>query len=261
MVAPWIISHFPEHETYTEPFCGAASVLLRKPLVNFEVINDLFDEIPNLFRVLRDPNQSEALVGLLMLTPFARKEFEDAYEHTDDPIEKARRLIIRSLFGHGSSGIYKASSGFRSRFFKTNTHPSRDFKNYPDHLIKTIERLRRVVIENKPAIEILEYYDSETTLHYLDPPYPHETRNAKHKYAFEMSEEDHIELAETIKKLKGMVVLSSYENDLYDEIFKGWAKDTYQTRADGNQPRTEVIWMNERAYTGQPQLDLERAIQ
>ena len=103
-LAPWIISHFPPHRSYVEPFGGAASVLLRKERSYGEVYNDLDDLVVNLFRVLRHPEWGGALLESLCLTPFSRIEFEQAIEPGEgDPIEAARRLIIRSFMGFGSN--------------------------------------------------------------------------------------------------------------------------------------------------------------
>jgi DNA adenine methylase len=82
-LAPWIISYFPIHKVYVEPFGGAASVLMRKPRSHGEVYNDLDDEIVNVMRVLRDPGMCDALANSLALTPYSRTEFEQAYEPTD----------------------------------------------------------------------------------------------------------------------------------------------------------------------------------
>ena len=94
MLAPWIISHFPEHRVYVEPFGGGGSVLLRKPRSYAEVYNDLDAEIVNLFRVVRE-NGGE-LARLLYLTPFAREEYRTNSESLD-PMEMARITIIRSF--------------------------------------------------------------------------------------------------------------------------------------------------------------------
>ncbi len=100
-LAPWILSHFPAHRVYVEPFGGAGSVLMRKPRSYCEVYNDIDCEVVNLFRVLRDPGQAARLIADLELTPFSRDEFIAAYEPAEDPAELARRLVMRSFMGFG----------------------------------------------------------------------------------------------------------------------------------------------------------------
>lgn len=253
-MAPWIISHFPRHRIYTEAFGGAASVLLRKPRAYAEVYNDMDGDVVNLFRVLQDLDLARDLRRLLYLTPFAREEFEQAYEDTADPVEQARRLVIRAFMGFGSAG-YNAShrTGFRSNSSRSGTTPAFDWAHYPDALPEIVERLRGVVIENRPAIEILRQHDRPDCLHYVDPPYVHETRRYKTRptgqvYRHEMSDEDHRELASVLLELEGMVVLSGYPCDLYDlDLYPDWHRVERISRADGAALRREVLWLNERA--------------
>lgn len=114
-LAPWICGFFPEHTVYVEPFGGAASVLLHKDRTHSEVYNDVHDEVVNVFRVLRDPVMAEQLARMVDLTPFARAEFEASYEHTDEPVERARRTVIRSFMGFGSGAAFsKHATGFRT---------------------------------------------------------------------------------------------------------------------------------------------------
>lgn len=112
-LAPWVISHFPDHRCYVEPFGGAASVLLRKSRSEAEVYNDLDDEIVNLFRVPRDKDQAEKLIDACLLTPYSRTEFNCAYEISDCSIERARKTIVRATMGFGSAGATKGKTGFR----------------------------------------------------------------------------------------------------------------------------------------------------
>lgn len=114
-LAPWILRHFPPHRVYVEPFGGAASVLIRKPRSQGECYNDLEGGVVNLFQVLRDPDLCADLCRAIDLTPFARDEYDRAFETTADPVEAARRLIVRSYMGHGSSAALAVrSTGFRA---------------------------------------------------------------------------------------------------------------------------------------------------
>ena len=256
ILAPWIISHFPDHRVYVEPFGGAASVLLRKERSYAEVYSDLDGEAVNLFRVLRDEASAHRLREMLRLTPFARTEFEDAVAGTgsDDPIEKARRLIVRSYMGFGADA-HQNNSGFRSNSNRSGTSPAHDWANYPDAMDAFVERLQGVVVECRPATKVMEQHDGTDTLHYVDPPYLPETRSTKamrgglryHAYAHEMTDDDHRELLGFLKSLAGMVVLSGYPSALYDDALSGWERAERRALADGARERTEVLWLNQAA--------------
>ncbi|QDP57358.1 MAG: putative DNA adenine methylase [Prokaryotic dsDNA virus sp.] len=246
MLAPWIISHLPPHRVYVEPFGGAGSVLIRKPRSYAEVWNDLDGEVVNLFRVLRS-DDADRLVALLKATPFARDEFVEAYQATTDEVERARRLIIRSFMGFGSNGHNKAT-GFRSNSNRSGTTPAHDWSNYPDALSAIIERLRGVVIESRDATALMVQHDGADTLFYVDPPYVMSTRSdAGHDYAHEMDDEAHGALLVTLRGLAGMVVLSGYPCEQYDEALFGWRRVERAALADGAAKRTEVLWINPQA--------------
>ena len=245
LLAPWIISHFPPHRVYVEPYGGAASVLIRKPRSYAEIYNDLDDDVVNLFRVMRS-DQASKLVRDVIHTPFARTEFLESYQETPDPVERARRLIIRSFMGFGSDGFAGRATGFRSNSNRSGTTPAHDWSNYSDALEKTIWRMDGVVIENKPALEVMAAADGPDTLHYVDPPYVHATRAraSRKNYRHEMTDADHAELLAVLKSLKGMVVLSGYPCPAYEAELGGWERAERVALADGARERTEVLWIN-----------------
>jgi DNA adenine methylase len=247
-LAPWIIAHMPEHRIYVEPFGGAASVLLRKPRSYAEIYNDLDGEIVNLFRVARD--NGPELKERLRMTPFAREEFLESYVPSLDPIEQARRTVVRSYQGFGSAAICGETSGFRANSNRSGTTPAHDWKNYPKAFPLIIERLRGVVIEQRPAVEVMTAHDSPDTLHYVDPPYVHSTRSEKKRstvtrkaYRHEMSDQEHQQLAKFLEGLRGAVMVSGYPCALYDRIFSGWQRLERMARVDGAGARTEVLWL------------------
>ncbi|MCB4365442.1 DNA adenine methylase [Hydrogenophaga taeniospiralis] len=246
-LAPWIVSNLPPHRLYVEPFGGGASVLLRKPRSYAEVYNDLDGEIVNLFRMVRD--KGELLAQACELTPFARSEFEGAYDPAGDPIEQARRTLVRAYMGFGSAGASGQSTGFRANSSRSGTTPAHDWMNYPDHLRNNVQRLRGVVIENRNAITVMQTHDSDQTLHYVDPPYVHSTRNLRTRapaYKHELSNADHETLASALKELQGMVVVSGYRCDLYDHLFNGWQRIDQAAHADGAKDRIESLWLSPR---------------
>jgi DNA adenine methylase len=246
-LAPWIIQHLPPHRVYVEPFGGAGSVLLRKHRSYAEVYNDMDGEVVNLFRVVRD--HGDELRRALELTPFARLEFAESYEPADDPIEQARRTVIRSFMGFGSNAHSK-TTGFRSTVRRSGTTPAQDWRNYPAVIPEIIERLRGVIIENRDASDVMLAYDSGETVYYVDPPYVAETRDNGRDYRHEMTDSDHIRLAELLHSLRGSVVLSGYDSTLYHRLYADWRRVERATHADGARDRVEVLWLSPKCPQG-----------
>ena len=250
-LAPWIMQFFPEHQTYVEPFGGAAGVLLQKPRSYAEVYNDIDGEIVNFFRVLRVPEMRQQLVELVSLTPYARAEYEQAWEETDDPIERARRVAIRAQMGFGLAGATKGATGFRidtKRAYRTAQHL---WTEYPEAIAAAGRRFQDVLVENRPAIDIMLQHDRVDTLHFVDPPYVLSTRvlqaNGTGYYRHEMTDSDHLDLLRALLELEGMVVISGYDSELYRDRLSGW--ETFQTTSRisagrGTALRTETVWIN-----------------
>ena len=248
-LASWILQHFPEHRVYVEPFGGAAGVLMQKPRSFAEVYNELDGDIVNLFQVLQDAEQRDQLTELLVLTPYARSEFEQAFDETDDPIEQARRTIIRAEMGFGSAGATKGRTGFRidtKREYATAQHI---WARFPDRIAAIGQRLAGVLIEQRPAIEVMQAHDTPDTLHFVDPPYMHGTRTigSNRYYRHEMTDADHQQLLATLKTLQGMVVLSGYPSTEYDTALQGWSFNSRTAACAagrGAASRQECVWLN-----------------
>jgi DNA adenine methylase len=245
-LAPWVISHFPAHDTYVELFGGAASVLMRKPRSIGEVYNDLNGDVVNVFRILRDPDQAQTLAQLLSLTPYAKEEYDLAYQPSEDPVESARRMIYRSFAGHGSDSITRPNAGFRAhRNKESGVTGAQDWNNFPDELKTFTKRLQGVAIENRKAIKLIPLYDREDTSFYADPPYMISTRSSRSvKYVCEMSDDDHRELAEALHQIKGMAIVSGYPSELYDELYSGWRCVKKSHRAQNAKASTECLWLS-----------------
>ncbi len=250
-IASWVAGFFPAHRCYVEPFGGAAGVLLQKPRAYAEIYNDLDDDIVNLFSVLRDPALAARLIELLQLTPYARSEFQLAYQPTDDRLERARRTVVRAGMGFGSAGATKNRTGFRVDSNRKYGTAQDLWIKYPGTLAPIVERLHGVMIENRPALDILTQHDAEDTLFYVDPPYLLDTRQmqggVRGCYRFEMPDEQHAALLDALRQLKGMVVLSGYPHPLYDLALTGWTRHTTTARiaaGRGCTTRKEVVWLN-----------------
>lgn len=252
LLAPWILSHFPEHRCYVEPFGGAGSVLVRKQRSDVEIWNDLDRDVVNLFEVLRSESASR-LIDLVRLTPFSRAEFSKAYEPAECSIERARRLVVRCAMGFGGGASREKTSGFRANSSRSGPGPANDWRNYPDALELVVDRLRGVVVENRDALEVMRQHDSPTTLHYVDPPYLPETRDIsdtrqkpRHTYSFEYTPDQHDTLLASLRELEGSVILSGYHSPQYDAQLPGWRRRERPAQTSGKS-RIEVLWINPQA--------------
>jgi DNA adenine methylase len=235
---------------------------MRKPRSYAEIYNDLAGDVVNVFRVLRNCDQARELERLLRLTPFARDEFRSTRSSDmakiADPVERARRTILRALAGFGSaSSNPNHETGFRGNSNRSGTTPAHDWANYPDFIASYTKRLRGVVIENADARQIIIQHDSPTTLYYVDPPYLFSTRRldrakGKGTYVHEMSDADHRALADTLNSVRGMVIVSGYPSPLYDELYterNGWRTASRASHADGARKRTEFLWLSPNVRT------------
>lgn len=246
-LAPWIISHFPAHQIYIEPFGGAGSVLLRKQAAQVEVFNDLDGRLVSFFQVLRNEETRRRLIRALRLTPFSEAEYRTSLETCpDDAVEDARRLSVRQAFAHGTDSARRAS-GFRIEVFSDYKRGPYEWSRYARALVWTASRLRNVCLSNRDWRALARRATADTLL-YLDPPYLPETRrDGSRAYTHELSEGDHAGLLEVLPSLKGMIILSGYPSLLYDDALPGWRRVERQAFADGARPRTEVIWINPQA--------------
>lgn len=243
-LAEWIISFFPKHRHYVEPFGGAANILLVKEPSHMETYNDLNLAIVNFFRMLRV--RPTELIEQIRLTPWARIEYERAFneDEKESAIELARRLYYRLTMSF--SGQYHSHKSSWRRFNKGQK------KMRPDYLIENLkaasERLLSVQIENRDALRLIAETDSEDTLFYLDPPYVFSTRTTSKAYSHEMANDHHREFAELLYSLKGFVVLSGYPSALYEELFesKGWLRIDKAAKVLGGATKTECLWLSPR---------------
>lgn len=252
-LAPWVMSFFPPHSRYIEPYGGAAGILMRKPRVPGEVYNDLDGDVVNVFRVLRDPESASRLQDLLELTPYARDEFDLAYEAVDDQIERARRTLILANMGFGSAGATKGATGFRVDSRRSYGTASHVWSKYPPQISSFCARLQGVIIENRPAIRVMDGHDGADALMLIDPPYLPEMRSFHRTsgkfYRHEMTEADHIELLHYLQTLRSSVVLCGYPSDLYMDNLSSWTLHTTDARISssrGTTTKKECVWLNSR---------------
>ena len=241
-MAEWICSFIPKHDVYLEPFAGSLAVLFEKERSHIETVNDLDGGVVNFFRVLRD--FPEELQSKIERTPYSREEYENAYIPSDDEVERARRFCVRCWMGFGCSNLYK--NGFKSGQQTKSPNPAVAWSHLPEIINAAAGRLKGVQIEHLPAVELLKRYDTPDVFIYLDPPYLHGTRK-NYLYKHEMPDQGHEELLSISTSHKGRILISGYDNELYNTYLEGWHKAYKDTTAENGLKRTEVLWMNYQA--------------
>ena len=238
-IADWIISYFPTHKVYLEPFFGSGAIFFNKESSYIETINDIDSNIVNLFEVCRQyPDELSAAINL---TPYSREEFAKCYEKSDNPIEQARRTLVRYHQSFGTSNSTRKSWRNVQQF---NGPRTATMWNYlPDTVIEVCERLKEAQIENTDALTLIERYNDENTLIYIDPPYLKSLRR-RNMYHNEMSVKQHKDLLDLIKSSKAKIILSSYDNELYNTELREWCTAETKAFAQFGKSRTEKLWMN-----------------
>jgi DNA adenine methylase len=247
----WLLPQLPNSFHYCEPFAGSGAVLLNREPSAVETYNDIDGEVVNFFKVLREENDN--LIKQIALTPFSREEFGIACELDPNQtnLERARRFYIRAR--QVRTGLAQTASIGRWANCKNTSRSGMSgvvsrWLGGVEQLDFIAERLLRVQIENRPAIDVIKLYDSKETLFYCDPPYIHETRGDTKSYGFEMTDYDHKELSIILNSVEGFVAVSNYECDLMEKLYPSskWTKiyAPEKTIHSTKDVRQEVLWVN-----------------
>lgn len=241
-IAEWIISFFPEHHSYLEPFFGSGAVLFNKPRSNIETVNDLDGNVVNLFEwIKKDP---ERLAHEIYFTPYARQAYENAFASVpEDSLGQAVNFYIRLNMGHGFRTSGEKVGWKNDVQGRERSYASQDWCNLPEKIMQAAERLRGVQIENRPAVELIQRFNYPNVLIYADPPYVLSTRHGK-QYRCEMNDQEHNNLLDVLLAHKGPVLLSGYDNALYNDRLRSWHREETNSYSQVCSKKREVLWMN-----------------
>ena len=245
----YLYREFPEHFTHLiDLFAGSLSVSLNYKGKVIKTANEINADITNFFEVLR--NHKDELIQLLLLTPCSTAEFDSCWNRTDNKIENARRFYVRVRQSYFGLGVQRKNKGWHMAKTKVNVAGGETVSRWTNAIHKLHEVARIISsnfqITNMDYKDLIPKLDFDQAFFYCDPPYPQETRGSFNDYKFEFSDNDHRELAERLHQIKGLAMVSSYNSDLYNELYSSWRKVElpvkYNNIRSGNVQ--EVIWMN-----------------
>lgn len=248
-IAEWIISHFPEgyeKMVYLEPFLGSGAVFFNKRPGAVETINDLDDDVVNLFQILRE--RPEDLKRALWLTPYSREEYDRAFEPCEDSLEQARRFMVRTTQAIGAK-LGHGKCGWRNHKQMKIGGTACKWAGITETIDEAAARLRGgtknlVQIEKMDALRLIERYNTPDALIYIDPPYVRSTRKSGALYVHEMTDEGQKRLLGLIASSKAKIIISGYDSEMYNEMLKGWRTDSTMSQTTSTEMAREKIWMN-----------------
>ncbi len=239
-----LVELIPPHHSYVEPYFGSGAVLFTKNPSDIETVNDLDGEVVNLFRCIQQ--DSGRLARLVMTTPFSREVYDRQFDPDSSCASRYQRaagFLVRCWQGHGfrtSGGKVGWKNDVQGR---ERAYAMWDWYCLPERIIEVAERLRKVQIECRPALEVIRRFDYPDVFMYIDPPYLLATRAAR-QYRHEMTDADHEELLDTILRSRARIMISGYESGMYNDCLQGWGREYFASCAAQGRPRQEVVWMN-----------------
>ena len=242
-IAKYLIEMIPKHNLYIEPFFGGGNMFFSKPPSKMEIINDLSDNIFSLYKVIADENKYKQLQHRLELTPYHAKFRDDYKQKLNEKLtieDRAFYYLYVNRTSFNGVGGFSCTKLVRNNMIRSVS----DYLSLIPHLEEIHNRLRNAVVENKDALELIHKYDDNDVFFYLDPPYIQSTRRSNQKYMIEMSDEDHERMINLILKSKAKIMLSGYDNEIYNNLVEnGWNRLELKS-PNSCSDATEYVWIN-----------------
>jgi DNA adenine methylase len=266
-LAPLIVRELGEHHTYFEPFCGSMAVLLAKPAVRMETVNDMHGDLVNLARVIRDPTLGPKLYRMCRRTIMAEAMHNEISKRMklrgwqtcpEKPcLDRAFDFYFTSWVGrNGVTGTSSYNQGFAARYTPGGGHGATRWAGAVNSLLAFRKRLSQTTILNRDGFDLIEKLDDSFGVSiYCDPPYL--VKGAKYVHDFESA--DHEKLAFSLRRfVRTRIVVSYYEHPRLESLYPGWTKvECPQTKAlisgngrtKGSAKAPEVLLINGESLT------------
>ncbi len=266
-IAPWIADLLPppgRYGVFVDVFGGAANMMFEIMRRNGQagerphyVYNDKDEELVNFFLVLRNKAMREKLQEMLYWTPYSRKQFCDCIEEvSESPVRRAWRFFTLQQQIISGLGVDNASPGRWAYDAKKKGGSLKRWLSSQNRLDQFGNMFRQVQIECLDFTEIINRYNSNDILLYVDPPYFPDVCY-KGIYSFELYRERHKELGLLLNIFPGMAAISGYRCPEYDRWYANWerydrevpcqlscAGSTRNLKDKEKPKRIESVWFN-----------------
>lgn len=248
-----IIKYFPDKtlfDTYIEPFAGSYSVGLKNCVdIPVEIYNDLNKNVYSLYKVLQDKElylKFKEKCDLMIYNEDLRKEYHVSLKKDKlDIVERAYRFFYVNRTSHNGIGGFSMNTIIRRNMSKSVS----DMLSAIDRMDELHQRLSKLIVTNKDALELIEKYkNNKNVFMYLDPPYEQSTRTSA-RYDIDMNREQHLKFIDLVLDSKAKMLISGYDCEIYDTLVNnGWNKIQFEvnTISGNKKPKTkiETLWKN-----------------
>jgi len=211
-----ILEYIPPHSYYVEPFAGGASIFFAKDKVQKNWLNDIDEELMNVYLFIRD--YPEKLIDALK-EEVATKERHSFYKNdfvTSNNLERAVRWYYLNRTSY--SGIMNIKNCYWGYGDKFSMRP----ENWGKNIIRTSLKLQNVQLTQLDFQEVIEQVEDDAFL-FIDPPYFNAEQDKLYNCSFKR--ECHYRLCNSLKRWSHRFkFLLTYDNSAEIQDLYSWAK-------------------------------------
>lgn len=241
-----IIPMIPKHTLYAEPFLGGGAIFFAKEKSAVEVINDTNKELINFYRVVQ--NDFVSLEKEINISLHSRDLYRQAKVINSNPDmfnEIKRAWAVWMLAAQTFASKLDGTWGYDIQRNTTSKKISNKRESFSEQYAI---RLQMVQVECTDALRIIESRDSPESFFYCDPPYYNSDCGHYDGYTIE----DFERLLQTLSRIKGQFLLSSYPSDVLRKYvdLHGWSQIQIEqevsiaSKSGKRKPKTEVLTGN-----------------
>lgn len=225
-----LIPLLPNHSRYIEVFSGGLSMFFRKSKCDYTVINDIDNDIINLYRCLSE--KYNEFIDTLLWVPKSRQMFEEARHevHYSKVIKMPNVLRAVKYFYCIRNAFNKNPNSSFSKTSYWNTEDIIDKLKYSVKYFKntTIENMdfRKLVVDYKPTLGDMWYFD---------PPYIVATEKGDY-YMADFGYEEHEDLRECVDLVDrngGKFMISYDDKEIIRDMYSDYNIFEIQTQYAG----------------------------